>query len=103
MTPKQRNIVLIPIPFSDLTSTKRRPVIVLSNDHPNQQSEDVLVAAMTSKLTRLPTGCGTAQPAAWSVKSPIGDRASRIQYAVTAIRYRPSAMRAAIPHSEISL
>lgn len=54
MTPKQRDIVLIPIPFSDLTSIKRRPVIVLSNDRHNQRSEDVLVTAMTSKLTRVP-------------------------------------------------
>ena len=29
---KQREVVLIPIPFSDLKSKKRRPVIVISND-----------------------------------------------------------------------
>ena len=52
--PRQRDIVLIPIPFSDLTSIKRRPVLVLSNDQHNQRSEDVLVAAMTSKLSRVP-------------------------------------------------
>ena len=54
MPPRQRDIVLIPIPFSDLTSIKQRPVLVLSNDRHNQQSEDVLVAAMTSKLSRVP-------------------------------------------------
>jgi len=31
--PSQGGIVLIPVPFSDLSSTRRRPVIVLSNDH----------------------------------------------------------------------
>lgn len=51
---RQRDIVLIPIPFSDLTSAKRRPVIILSNDQHNQRAEDVVVAAMTSKLTRVP-------------------------------------------------
>lgn len=31
--PKQGDIVLIPVPFTDLSSTKRRPVIVVSNDN----------------------------------------------------------------------
>jgi mRNA interferase MazF len=30
--PHQSDIVLIPIPFTDLTSLRRRPVIVVSND-----------------------------------------------------------------------
>jgi len=32
MPPRQRDIVLIPIPFSDLTAAKWRPVIVLSKE-----------------------------------------------------------------------
>ncbi|NOT63691.1 MAG: type II toxin-antitoxin system PemK/MazF family toxin [Acidobacteria bacterium] len=52
MTPEQRTIVLIPVPFSDFSSTKRRPVLVLSTTAHNLRSEDVLVAAITSKLTR---------------------------------------------------
>ncbi len=44
---KQGDIVLIPIPFTDLTSTKRRPVIVISNDAYNQATADIVVA-MTS-------------------------------------------------------
>lgn len=51
MTPKQRDIVLIPVPFTDLTATKRRPVLVLSTTEYNRKSEDVLVAAITSNLT----------------------------------------------------
>ena len=30
--PHQGDIVLIPVPFTDLSSQKRRPVIVISND-----------------------------------------------------------------------
>lgn len=50
ITPRQRDILLIPIPFTDLQTTKRRPVLVLSNDTYNRTSEDILVAAMTSNL-----------------------------------------------------
>ena len=48
MTPKQRDIVLIPLPFTDLSSTRRRPVIVISNDDYNHKTDDVVVVAMTS-------------------------------------------------------
>jgi mRNA interferase MazF len=47
---KQREMVLIPIPFSDLKSKKRRPVIVISNEGYNQKTEDVVVVAVTSKI-----------------------------------------------------
>lgn len=46
--PKQGDILLIPIPFSDLSSQKRRPVIVISNDQYNGKTGDVVVVAMTS-------------------------------------------------------
>ena len=48
--PEQRQICLIPIPFSDLTSAKRRPVLIISNDKYNNNSEDILVMAITSNL-----------------------------------------------------
>ena len=43
--------MLIPIPFTDLSSQKRRPVIVISNDAYNQKGEDIVVVAMTSNPT----------------------------------------------------
>ena len=46
--PSQGDIVLIPIPFTDLSSRKRRPVIVISNDEYNRTAPDVVVVAMTS-------------------------------------------------------
>lgn len=54
MTPKQRDIVLIPVPFTDLSSVKRRPVLILSSDIHNRRSEDVVWAAITSRPTRTP-------------------------------------------------
>lgn len=46
--PDQGDIVLIPVPFTDLSSTRRRPVIVLSNDAYHTAGEDMIVVAMTS-------------------------------------------------------
>jgi mRNA interferase MazF len=46
--PSQGDIVLIPVPFTDLSSTRRRPVIVISNDQYNQNTVDMVVVAMTS-------------------------------------------------------
>jgi len=49
--PKQGEIVLIPVPFTDLSSTKRRPVIIISNDDYHQTTVDMVVVAMTSNPT----------------------------------------------------
>jgi len=46
--PEQGDIVLIPVPFTDLSSQKRRPVIVVSNNQYNGKTGDVVVVAMTS-------------------------------------------------------
>lgn len=48
---KQGDILLVPIPFSDLTSNKKRPVLVLSNNDYNNRTDDIIVAAITSNLT----------------------------------------------------
>lgn len=47
---KQGDIVLIPIPFTDLTSSKKRPVLVISNDVYNRNTDDFVVAAVTSNV-----------------------------------------------------
>jgi mRNA interferase MazF len=46
--PEQGEIVLIPVPFIDLSSQKRRPVIVVSNNAYNRRTFGILVVAMTS-------------------------------------------------------
>ena len=50
--PDQGDILLIPIPFTDLSSQKRRPVIVISNNTYNQKTADIIVVAMTSNPAR---------------------------------------------------
>ncbi|MDQ2088221.1 type II toxin-antitoxin system PemK/MazF family toxin [Herbivorax sp. ANBcel31] len=46
----QGDILLIPLPFSDLTSNKKRPVLVLSNDKYNAITDDLIVVAVTSNI-----------------------------------------------------
>ena len=45
-------MALIPIPFSDLKSKKKRPVIVISNNLYNQKTEDIVVVAVTSNIEK---------------------------------------------------
>ncbi|MBC8230631.1 type II toxin-antitoxin system PemK/MazF family toxin [bacterium] len=51
---RQRDIVLVPFPFSDLSGQKVRPVLILSNDVYNQQSADVVVCGLTTNLSPTP-------------------------------------------------
>lgn len=48
---KQGDILLVPIPFTDLTSSKRRPVLVISNNYYNERNNDIVVSAITSNLS----------------------------------------------------
>ena len=55
---KQGDIVLIPVPFSDLKSQKQRPVLIISNDTYNELTEDIVVLAITSKIKDLAYSVG---------------------------------------------
>ena len=46
----QRKIVLVPFPYSDLSSTKKRPVLIASNNEYNQKYNDVVVAVISSVI-----------------------------------------------------
>ena len=49
---KQRDVILIPFPYTDLTETKQRPALIVSNDNYNDTLDDVVVCAITSKFQR---------------------------------------------------
>ncbi|MBT4936461.1 type II toxin-antitoxin system PemK/MazF family toxin [Candidatus Peregrinibacteria bacterium] len=44
------SIVLIPFPFTDLTSSKLRPALIISQN--NESSEDILVSFISSKISK---------------------------------------------------
>lgn len=46
----QRELVLLPYPFSDLKSAKVRPAVVISNNSYNREFEDMIVVPVTSNL-----------------------------------------------------
>ncbi len=50
MNIKQRDIVLLPVPFSDQTANKVRPAIVVSNDKINTTGDDIILVPITSVL-----------------------------------------------------
>ncbi|MEK6948767.1 MAG: type II toxin-antitoxin system PemK/MazF family toxin [Nanoarchaeota archaeon] len=45
---EQRSIILIPFPYSDLSSKKKRPALIISNSQFNQKNEDVICCLITS-------------------------------------------------------
>src|SRR3989338_7696368 len=49
---EQRDLLLVPFPFSDQSGRKVRPVIVISNDDFNLSSEDLLVVGVTSNISK---------------------------------------------------
>lgn len=49
---KQREIFLVPFPFSNLTGSKIRPVLILSKDSFNYNSNDVIVCGITSNISK---------------------------------------------------
>ena len=51
---RQRDVVLISFPFSDLSASKKRPALVISNDGFNSRSEDVICCLITSNPEEVP-------------------------------------------------
>ena len=52
MNIEQKELFLVPFPFSDLSGQKVRPVLILSKNEYNTISEDVIVCSITSNLQK---------------------------------------------------
>lgn len=49
---EQRDLLLVPFPFSDQSGRKVRPVIVISNNEFNKYSEDIIIVGVTSNISK---------------------------------------------------
>ncbi len=47
---EQGDIVLVPFPFTDLSTTKQRPALVISKSAYNSATQDVVTCGITSNL-----------------------------------------------------
>ena len=56
MNYKRGDVVLVQFPFTDLTTTKKRPALVISTDLYNQSQINLIIAAITSQTHRLGIG-----------------------------------------------
>ena len=53
-TYKRGDVVLVPFPFTDLSSSKRRPALIISSDSFNASNQDVILVAITSQIGNIP-------------------------------------------------
>ena len=47
---EQGDIVLVPFPFTDLSTTKQRPALVISKGSYNTKTQDIVTCGITSNL-----------------------------------------------------
>lgn len=58
------DLVLVPFPFTDQTTTKKRPAIVVSSAAYNKERPDLILMAVTSRA-RLSTSFGEVSVSEW--------------------------------------
>jgi mRNA interferase MazF len=49
---KQGDIVIVPFPFTDLSNSKPRPAVIVSNEKVHRNGGDIILAQITSKEIR---------------------------------------------------
>ena len=45
------DILLVPFPFTDQTSSKKRPAVIISSNAYNQKKPDLIIMAITSQIS----------------------------------------------------
>jgi len=52
---KPGEVILIPFPFTDLSTFKQRPALIISSQNFNRRQGDIIIAAITSHIPQKPS------------------------------------------------
>jgi mRNA interferase MazF len=79
------DVILAPFPFSDQTTTKKRPAVIVSSDTYNNISQDIVIMAITSQ-TRSHIGIGEFLIEGWQGAGLL--KSSAVKSAISTIEQR---------------
>jgi len=87
---KRGDVVLVPFPFTDLSGAKNRPALVMSGDHYNQSTGDLIIAQITGNVAGTPR-VGDYRIAGWQQAGLRAPSLLRVKLAtIAAMRVRHS-------------
>lgn len=52
ITYERGDVIIVPFPFSDQTTIKKRPAAIISSDVYNNSCSDIVIIAITSKIDK---------------------------------------------------
>lgn len=82
---KRGDVVLVPFPFSDQTSNKKRPAVIVSANLYNNASSDIVIMAITSRMDKT-IGIGECLITDWQVAGLL--KPSAIKPAISTIEQK---------------
>ena len=88
------DVVLVPFPFTDLTSRRTRPAVVVSTSEFERATGSFTVAMVTSTPQHTPYDCALADWKKTRLLFPSWVRARLVTLSPTLVRYRPGRLTA---------
>ncbi|MBI3813218.1 MAG: growth inhibitor [Nitrospinae bacterium RIFCSPLOWO2_02_39_17] len=86
MTTYERgDVILVPFPFSDQTTTKKRPAVIISSNTYNNVSSDIIIMAITSQTEKI-LGIGECLIGDWHIAGLL--KPSAIKSAISTIEQK---------------
>ncbi len=86
---RRGDVVLVPFPFTDLSSTKTRPAVVVNVSGFERSTGDFIAALVTSTPQATPFDCALQDWQQARLLSPSWVRAKLVTPSPSLVRYRP--------------